>query len=165
MSPRVKPDSQFSSKSIRDKETFATFNLIFAYHKLSQLLVAFILSADILCRLEAFPEELHPPIHRHQELVPVPTMESTATGVRVHSDQPVLRLLRDGHHPAELCVPGQERASRGGGILLPGHLLHRDVHQNHCQRLCHQQIHVSAQSLELARLRCHHERLRHNEHG
>lgn len=33
------------------------------------------LFADLLCRLEEIPKELHSPIHRHKEFVPVSTLE------------------------------------------------------------------------------------------
>lgn len=120
---------------------------------------------DILCCIKAIPKELHPSIHRHQKLVPIPALEPFAANLRVHSNQSVLRLSCYGYNLTELRISCHERGHRRGRVLLLGDLLHRDVYKNYCQRFRHQQIHLLEKPLELAGFCCHNQRIRHYEHG
>lgn len=69
---------------------------------------------DILRGVEAIPEKLHPSVHRHAQSVPVRTVEPDASRLRLHRDQSVFRLRRNGHHSVQLHIFGHDRDNRGG---------------------------------------------------
>lgn len=54
--------------------------------------------SDILRRLKTISKELHPSIHRHEKLVLISTLESTAPQMRIYSDKSVFRLFCYGNN-------------------------------------------------------------------
>lgn len=72
--------------------------------------------ADVLRGVEAVQEELHSPLHGHEEPVSVRAVEQDAADMRLHSHESVLRLRRHGHHPVQLHFPSHDRDHRGGRV-------------------------------------------------
>lgn len=71
---------------------------------------------DILRRLQALPQELHPPVHRYQLLLLVVALVTYAQGLHLPLYQSAVRLRRHGNHPAQLCVPGHDGDHRRGRV-------------------------------------------------
>lgn len=76
------------------------------------------LLSDLLRGVQTFPEELHPPVHGHQELLSLRAMESLAESLRCNGHKSVLWLHRDGHDSSQLHIPSDDRDGRGSRVSI-----------------------------------------------
>ncbi|VVC95941.1 unnamed protein product [Leptidea sinapis] len=91
---------------IKAKENSITTIYILEIYQLLQVTPSVVQISDILRGIEAVQEELHPSLHGNPVPVLVVSMVSCASGLRLSLHQPVLRLLRHGYYPAQLCWNG-----------------------------------------------------------
>lgn len=85
---------------------------------LNNEIISFLSFSDILRRLEAVSQELHPSVHRNQELIPLHPLESMAESLRLFGHEPILRLHRYGHDPIKLRVLSHDRDCGGSRVSI-----------------------------------------------